>query len=441
MATLGVLSNYSLPGLKVSNNNLSKILISTGNKTLTADNNNLKDIGMIGNGSSTKNMRKKQKLIPIDGLGGDDDENIPPSEIQPPAKKLKVLQESNGVIVTKSLGKVPQKSTLPQAVARRNARERNRVKQVNNGFATLRQHIPEEVAEAFEAAGNGRGTSKKLSKVETLRMAVEYIRSLERILGIDTDDNSDYFPNIKQEILSDFGPISPLDDQYEDSNYDPDETTFFNSTSMSLLDEPPQQLPDITTINGQQYLRIPGTNTYQLITSQVFDHFDNDNDVLVPTSPVSICVSDTAPLSPATNNFMSSTSPTSSSPCTSTGTLLPSASTILNCRRRAPNSSSSPIGFYSGSSSSNNNNSSNTNADDHLTTHYNENAAGVIVTSAAAATTTTIKVENNSHTTNSNNSNIVGVGVVSEESMMETIDWWDAHTPKSDSSIIKEEIF
>lgn len=436
MATLGVLSNYSLPGLKVSNNNLSKILISTGNKTLTADNNNLKDIGMIGNGGKT--MRKKQKLMPIDGLGGGDDENVPPSEVQQPNKKLKVLQESNGVIVTKSVGKVAQKSTLPQAVARRNARERNRVKQVNNGFATLRQHIPEEVAEAFEAAGNGRGTSKKLSKVETLRMAVEYIRSLERILGIDTDDNSDYFPNIKQEILSDFGPISPLDDQYEDSNYDPDETTFFNSTSMSLLDEPSQQLPDITTINGQQYLRIPGTNTYQLITSQVFDHFDNDNDVLVPTSPVSICVSDTAPLSPATNHFMSSTSsPTSSSsPCT--GTLLPSASTILNCRRRAPNSSSSPIGFYSGSGTTTTTNS-NSNADDHHSTHYNENAAGAIVTSATAATTT-IKVEHNSHTS-SNNSNVVGVGVVSEESMMETIDWWDAHTPKSDSSIIKEEIF
>lgn len=423
MATLGVLSNYSLPGLKVSNNNLSKILISTGNKTLTADNNNLKDIGMIGNG---KTMRKKQKLIPIDGFGGDD-ENTPPSDVQPPAKKLKVLQESNGVIVTKSVGKQPQKSTLPQAVARRNARERNRVKQVNNGFQTLRQHIPEEVAEAFEAAGNGRGTSKKLSKVETLRMAVEYIRSLERVLGIDTDENSDYFPNIKQEIFSDFGPISPLDDQYEDSNYDPDETAFFNSTSISLLDEPqpsPQQLPDITTINGQQYLRIPGTNTYQLITSQVFDHF-NDDDVLVPTSPVSLCVSDTAPLSPATSRFMSSST---SSP---KSTLLPSASTILNCRRRAPNSSSSPIGFYS-------------NADDqqqHQQTNYNENAAGVIVTSAVTAatapgtrTTTTIKVENNSHTTNNN------VGV-SEESMMETIDWWDAHTPKSDTSIIKEEIF
>ncbi|GJQ75142.1 putative protein dimerization protein [Trypoxylus dichotomus] len=72
----------------------------------------------------------------------------------------------------------------PASVARRNARERNRVKQVNNGFATLRQHIPPSVAAAFSPNGNGggRGASKKLSKVETLRLAVEYIRSLQQMI-------------------------------------------------------------------------------------------------------------------------------------------------------------------------------------------------------------------------------------------------------------------
>jgi achaete-scute complex protein len=76
----------------------------------------------------------------------------------------------------------------PASVARRNARERNRVKQVNNGFATLRSHIPLSVAAALSSsagsgsASGGRGASKKLSKVETLRMAVEYIRSLQQLL-------------------------------------------------------------------------------------------------------------------------------------------------------------------------------------------------------------------------------------------------------------------
>lgn len=68
----------------------------------------------------------------------------------------------------------------PASVQRRNARERNRVKQVNNGFANLRQHIPSDVVTAL--THGGRGASKKLSKVDTLRMAVEYIRRLQDLL-------------------------------------------------------------------------------------------------------------------------------------------------------------------------------------------------------------------------------------------------------------------
>nr|CAD60436.1 putative Ash protein [Archispirostreptus sp. HD-2003] len=58
----------------------------------------------------------------------------------------------------------------PSAVSRRNERERNRVKLVNLGFATLREHVP-----------NG-SKNKKMSKVETLRSAVEYIRKLQELL-------------------------------------------------------------------------------------------------------------------------------------------------------------------------------------------------------------------------------------------------------------------
>ncbi|CAG0880396.1 unnamed protein product [Cyprideis torosa] len=56
-------------------------------------------------------------------------------------------------------------------VLRRNARERNRVKMVNEGFSILRQHIPHIAKQ------------KKLSKVDTLRNAVEYIRNLQRLLA------------------------------------------------------------------------------------------------------------------------------------------------------------------------------------------------------------------------------------------------------------------
>ncbi|KAH9380181.1 hypothetical protein HPB48_019642 [Haemaphysalis longicornis] len=61
-------------------------------------------------------------------------------------------------------------SGYSQAVARRNERERNRVRLVNMGFAALRQHVPNLTQ------------NKKMSKVDTLRSAVDYIKSLQELL-------------------------------------------------------------------------------------------------------------------------------------------------------------------------------------------------------------------------------------------------------------------
>ncbi|XP_013185755.2 achaete-scute complex protein T3-like [Amyelois transitella] len=67
------------------------------------------------------------------------------------------------------------------SIARRNARERNRVKQVNDGFNALRKRLPASVVTAL-SGGSRRGSGKKLSKVDTLRMVVEYIRHLQTLL-------------------------------------------------------------------------------------------------------------------------------------------------------------------------------------------------------------------------------------------------------------------
>lgn len=58
-------------------------------------------------------------------------------------------------------------------VARRNERERNRVKLINMTFATLREHIPN---------GCKIGKSKKMSKVDTLKAAIDYIRYLQDLV-------------------------------------------------------------------------------------------------------------------------------------------------------------------------------------------------------------------------------------------------------------------
>jgi hypothetical protein len=156
------------------------------------------------------------------------------------------------------------------AVARRNARERNRVKQVNNGFSLLREHIPPEIADMFEQAG--RGNAKKLSKVETLRMAVEYIRNLEQLLSLDkssNDSDSIYSSNNNNSTFSNMSAMS--------------------ETSLPATPPPETQQPffyalkphggvmetQITIIGGQQYIRIPGTNTFQIVSHDSYENEEN----------------------------------------------------------------------------------------------------------------------------------------------------------------------
>nr|XP_010311947.1 PREDICTED: achaete-scute homolog 3 [Balearica regulorum gibbericeps] len=62
----------------------------------------------------------------------------------------------------------------PAFIRKRNERERQRVKCVNEGYAKLRHHLPKEYLE------------KRLSKVETLRAAIKYISYLQSILYSDS---------------------------------------------------------------------------------------------------------------------------------------------------------------------------------------------------------------------------------------------------------------
>ncbi|KAL0978082.1 hypothetical protein UPYG_G00165670 [Umbra pygmaea] len=58
----------------------------------------------------------------------------------------------------------------PAFIQKRNERERQRVKCVNQGYAKLRDHLP------------GCGSEKRLSKVETLRAAIRYIKYLQGLV-------------------------------------------------------------------------------------------------------------------------------------------------------------------------------------------------------------------------------------------------------------------
>jgi achaete-scute complex protein len=181
----------------------------------------------------------------------------PKTTVMPVVAQKKRTSDGGGRV------KIPQ----PIAVARRNARERNRVKQVNNGFAALRQHIPEEIAEQFETTAALKGAAKKLSKVETLRMAVEYIRNLEKLLaqtesGVDLESSVEEF-DVKNVSM----PATPPPEQSQPFFF-AIKPRSFQQDHDSLMASAETQ---ITIINGQQYIRIPGTNTFQLISPDIFD--------------------------------------------------------------------------------------------------------------------------------------------------------------------------
>ena len=69
-----------------------------------------------------------------------------------------------------------------ESVTRRNERERNRVRLVNQSFARLRDHVPEAIRK------------KKSSKVDTLKSAVDYIRSLQQLLDDSDAVNAAFGP-------------------------------------------------------------------------------------------------------------------------------------------------------------------------------------------------------------------------------------------------------
>lgn len=167
------------------------------------------------------------------------------------------------------------------AVARRNARERNRVKQVNNGFANLRERIPNFIAASYES---GRGNNKKLSKVETLRMAVEYIRSLEDLLALEDHEVESLARSYPSPGCSGSpnGPSQKTTYQFSDMSASADE-------EMSTTSSPPPQYVRINTL----------TNTYEILPAQMYEDSEN----LIPLSAAGHLFADNNLLHPSDLDF------------------------------------------------------------------------------------------------------------------------------------------
>jgi len=127
-------------------------------------------------------------------------------------------------------------------VSKRNARERNRVRQVNTSFTTLRNHIPH--------------LKNKTSKVDTLRAAVEYIQALQQLIGVKVADEDQYNGPI---LITEAGVSSRGHDD-EDNEDDQD----LEKSSMSCDNAPASPLPlrplSALGLNPQVYQLPPPTS-------------------------------------------------------------------------------------------------------------------------------------------------------------------------------------
>ncbi|XP_023293534.2 achaete-scute complex protein T4 [Lucilia cuprina] len=157
-----------------------------------------------------------------------------------------------------------------QSVLRRNARERNRVKQVNNSFSRLRQHIPQSII-ADLTKGGGRGPQKKISKVDTLRIAVEYIRRLQDLL----------------EDLNGGSSSQQQQQQYEsqnNANCDSASNSSFSSSSSTGSSSPSSYTTNTPIYYTQPSSPLPSLMDANLQVSHLNNPYNNSTTLLSPVS-------------------------------------------------------------------------------------------------------------------------------------------------------------
>ncbi|XP_039253914.2 uncharacterized protein LOC120330982 [Styela clava] len=125
-------------------------------------------------------------------------------------------------------GHLPAAFKNPASVAKRNARERRRIKNVNLAFDELREHVP-----------SGEQNKKKISKVDTLQSAIIYIKTLERlVMQRRKQEKKEETQNLESGLDSENATTSTEISVISDNINVCDETTSsINNDSSSVLDD------------------------------------------------------------------------------------------------------------------------------------------------------------------------------------------------------------
>jgi len=133
----------------------------------------------------------------------------------------------------------PKQKPAPLSKYRRktaNARERGRMREINQAFETLRRAVPHHMSTAHSA------TNEKLTKITTLRLAMKYISTLSATLNSTETTNIDLFSDYSDLdclLLESDGESLPLSDHSLLASPD------FPETSLSPVDFGDPSLPSL----------------------------------------------------------------------------------------------------------------------------------------------------------------------------------------------------
>nr|CAD7445336.1 unnamed protein product [Timema bartmani] len=178
----------------------------------------------------------------------------------------------------------PKQKPPPLSKYRRktaNARERDRMREINTAFESLRRAVPQLVL-SDSCSGGGSPSSEKLTKITTLRLAMKYISALSQSLqesnpgplqmssssgsSISVSSSSDL-----GDLLSDYGDPAPdLDTLLLES--DGDSLNFHSDLSENCLTPPDFSEPSLASVDFADHSLTPADFGDTLVGSDYIDH-------------------------------------------------------------------------------------------------------------------------------------------------------------------------
>jgi hypothetical protein len=169
---------------------------------------------------------------------------------------------------------------------KRNARERNRVRYINNCFELLREHIPMELIANVSLENNASNRNQKLSKVETLKLATLYIKQLTELLM--SSDESDESSEIDSESVdfknkTEYQPNKNL----KTSHHQAESYNFNCNTNTRTANSPPvcSASPSSTSSSSYAYHSSSSASS-QYSLSPKYCNYEQQSQVIYPTSSV-----------------------------------------------------------------------------------------------------------------------------------------------------------